>query len=349
MLHLQLTKRDKVILVTTASVFLLLGWISARFVHRQELRQIVANEHGIFAADESNRKSSFLKERAEAARAVHFISAMPPIAGIGRALANKDYDGLERTPLALWKQRLQAIFTAYVQSHPGVLQARLIGVESDGREMVCLQRESSGKIAVVADSQLKSKGDHPYFTKAMLQPAGEIYLSPIELKQEYGKIVQPLTAVTRAALALRNGRGEVFGVLVVDMDAQPLFEQLAKPAARDAARYITDSAGHFLWHPQPGRAFGHETGASAGTWQQEFHIVSSDFALPGATTVRSADGTEYFERSSVLMDANADGSGGLVVHSVVPVELARARAWRAKGWAIALILLELFGMGALLV
>ncbi|MCY0916299.1 hypothetical protein [Massilia antarctica] len=74
---------------------------------------------------------------------VRFLAKVPPVQGIMRAIGNGGYDAAEKTPGALWKTSLEAIFSSYIETNPDLTQVRLIGVADNGLELVRVDRRNN--------------------------------------------------------------------------------------------------------------------------------------------------------------------------------------------------------------
>ena len=367
------------IVLAAGVCFALLAWASASYLHGQALRQVSTQAALGIATMQQGDGTNATEQHLLAEHRARFISQTPPIAGIGRALRNKGIDPLDGTPLALWRTRLEQIAQAYVSAIPEVYQVRLIVLAEGGRELVRVEQDSSGTVRVVEAAQLQPKGERPYFTEALRLAQAQIqgqaqnkaalpaYVSPIELNQEHGQIEQPLRPTLSGAMAVQEEAGQVFGVLVVNQLAQPLLGALTTHQLSDVQEWVTNGAGQFLAHPQPGRAFAHEL-AAPGTpvagWAQEFATVPEQQAIAPIeglaagtvqATLRAPDGRPWLMFSRTLRPAqpSADGGvggsvGGLVLHSGLPVEVLNARAWRqAQGQIVLIWALELAVFGLL--
>lgn len=321
--------------VALFALFALFAWASASALLRQERLKLTdaAGEAIAVMMDEDDAK---LREAFTAAEnAVLYFSSVPPIDGIGRALAGGGYDTLGASSLEAWRQRLEQIAAAYVESHPKTFQLRLIGLSDNGRELVRVVRDGDGKVRVDAEGDLQQKGDRPYFTEAVRLPEGRVYFSPVDLNQEQGQIEQPPRPTLRAAVPVRDVNGEVFGVMVVNMLAQPLLDALGKSSLPDVQEYVTDAAGHYLWHPQPGRAFAHELAPPGATWQEEFTAQPGVLEAWGVTpkaqqaAMRAPDGADLLVLTRTLRGKDATGGSGLMLHAAIPFQVLDARAWEA--------------------
>lgn len=191
---------------------------------------------------------------------VLFLADTPPILGIHRALERGGVDHVGNSTLEQWEERLQQIFLSFAEARPEYFQIRLIGVQDQGREIVRVER-ASANLRVIPNDALQRKGQRYYFQEASRLKPGSVYLSRIDLNREHGRISLPHMPTLRAATPVQDPSGNLFGVVVVNMDMGLAFARA--DSFRDTAEsaYIADERGDFLLHPQPGRAFAHELGA----------------------------------------------------------------------------------------
>ncbi len=75
-----------------------------------------------------------------------------------------------------------------VNQHPQFDQLRYI--DSETNERIRINRDS-GDVYIVPPEQLQNKGDRYYFAEAVAQPLWSLYVSPIDLNIENGKIEEP--------------------------------------------------------------------------------------------------------------------------------------------------------------
>jgi diguanylate cyclase (GGDEF)-like protein/PAS domain S-box-containing protein len=279
-----------------------------------------------------------------------FLARTPPVSGIVRASRNHGIDPRDNNPIETWRQRLREIFTAFATAHPAYFQIRYIGIADGGRELVRAERQGDHVVAV-ADPALQQKGDRDYFIETVALADGEIHLSEFDLNREHGAIQVPHIRTLRAATPVFDPDGRVFGIVIVNMDAGPLFDTM-RPGRYDAdvLSYVLDQRGHFLLHPVPEREFGWELGRAENP-EREFPALGALLAPEGAAEiplhpVDGANGRLHLAAKRIPIDPAAPSRFLLLAHAVpdaaIEAELAPSRS-RAR---IA-ILLMMLGIGVL--
>jgi len=141
-------------------------------------------------------------------------------------------------------KRLERDYAALASLYPHIYQVRLIA--GDGREWVRVDRKPQG-VYVVSKAELQSKGDRYYFLDAMAVKPGQIYVSPLDLNVEFGQIEKPERPVIRVATPVADPNGNKMGVLIINLHADILLEQIQQMAnARQGTAYLLDNQGHYL-------------------------------------------------------------------------------------------------------
>ncbi|MBI4388786.1 MAG: PAS domain S-box protein [Nitrospinae bacterium] len=186
---------------------------------------------------------------------VRFLAGVPPIQGVVRARKGGGVDPADGSSEAFWKKRLAVIFREYLDAKPEVLQARYIGAEDEGREIVRVQR-SGGGLEIVLD-HLQRKGDRDYFQEAVRLPEGRMYISEVNLNREDGRIEEPHTPVIRLAVPVFDAEGTVFGIVALNIDFKSMLGSFARPGRQI---FITNDSGDFLLHPDPAKTYGFDLG-----------------------------------------------------------------------------------------
>ena len=232
--------------------------------------------------------------------------------GLVDVLAAKQTRDAELLQLAT--TRLERDYAALATLYPHIYQIRLI--TADGNEWVRVDRKPEG-VYVVPREALQSKGDRYYFRDAMEVNVGQIYVSPLDLNVEFGKIEKPERPVIRVATPVAAPNGGKVGVLIINLHADILLEQVQQMAnARHGTAYLLDNQGHFV-----SRSAGGEPGAFSLEPVENLHR----FFPPAiaANLIESGD-------SPIIAD------GWIVSHA--PIDFApQALAENSRGkWRIAL-------------
>ncbi|AMO67615.1 response regulator [Zhongshania aliphaticivorans] len=294
--------------------------VSDRNVRIKEERQL--ENHLRNAVDE--RSKAFMASIERLKRDTLFLAGTPPIQGIIRAKNNGGIDPQVNNATEVWEQRLQEIFSAYLEIQPGVQQVRYIGVADQGRELVRVDRKGQ-KIAVIGAAQLQQKADRDYFFESLNRALGEVYVSKIDLNREFGEIEIPHIPTLRLATPVFDKAGSAFGVLVINVNLLDIFATIGADFSSDENVYLVNSDGDFLMHPEAGRAFGFELGAPF-RWQDEFDRT---FSSKENKLYRVSDGALFYiaARENYYDGDHSLGVAVLAPESVVDQTVAAARTY----------------------
>lgn len=87
------------------------------------------------------------------------------------------------------RRQLTSRFAAELTAKPWYDEWRIVGAEDGGREIIRVDRSGSGGASRAApEAELQRDGDQDHFQKTIVLAAGDVYISPIELKQTHGTI-----------------------------------------------------------------------------------------------------------------------------------------------------------------
>jgi len=284
------TKRSIVLVVL---LFALLATVMIYFsdhsVRTNEERQLESHLRDVAV----ERSKAFMASIERIKRDAVFLAGTPPISGIIRATHNNGLDSKENNTTQVWTNRLQEIFSGYLNTQPAVQQVRFIGVADQGRELVRVDRKANNVI-VIENSKLQRKADRDYFINALARSPGEVYASKIDLNREFGKIEVPHIPTLRLATAVTDQTGTVFGVIVINVNLLEIFADAVASFSSAEQVYIINSSGDYLMHPEADKAFGFELGKPF-RWQDEFGKSLSQGAYKFK---RLRDGKVFFVASN---------------------------------------------------
>ena len=103
-------------------------------------------------------------------------------------------------------------------------------IDRDGMEQIRIQRVN-GQPFLVDNENRQNKSNRPYFTESIELSASSIYISPINLNQEFGRIELPPRFMLRIACPIGGHSGELNkGVLVFNYRVSELTKSLSQPS-----------------------------------------------------------------------------------------------------------------------
>ncbi|NPA26540.1 MAG: HAMP domain-containing protein [Chloroflexi bacterium] len=219
------------------------GWLTARILREQLLARAVED-----AEEQAFALHTFLQQ---VRREVRYLAQLRSLQGMLEALASGDQARFQAE-----RRHLAEDFLIFARTHPVYYQIRVLDVE--GQEIVRVNQPLGQAPYVVPDDQLQNKAHRYYVQEALKLPPGGIYVSPLDLNQEFHTIERPLHPVLRYATPL-DWRDQRLGVLVVNLHAQPLLDILYQVNARrrsPVTLILVDREGYYLAHPDPDKRWG---------------------------------------------------------------------------------------------
>jgi hypothetical protein len=135
-------------------------------------------------------------------------------------------------------------------------------LDENGREVVRINYELS-RPRVVPPGELQDKSDDYYVIDARGLNRGEVYVSPLDLNIERGKLEEPYKPVIRLAAPVFDGAGSRRGMVVVNYFGQDMLGAFSRAAYTIIDHtMLVNPGGYWLLHPDPalrwGFMFGHE-------------------------------------------------------------------------------------------
>ncbi|HEV8689455.1 MAG TPA: diguanylate cyclase [Ideonella sp.] len=154
------------------------------------------------------------------------------------------------------------LFERVLDTHPEYFQMRIIDVTDHGLERIRVDRDENGLVRVSGDD-LQEKGHYAYVFETLRLPAGMVYVSRPAINHEVGAHAGLGKPSLQVAAPVHDVSGRVRGVVVINVDLNGLFAQLAADLPPGLQLYLTNSAGDFLIHPDPTQAFAFDRGQVA--------------------------------------------------------------------------------------
>jgi len=136
-------------------------------------------------------------------------------------------------------------YLSLLKAHSDFAQIRYIDARS-GMEVIRVERNLSD-ISIINKTQLQNKKDRPYFAITSELKEEDIYISPIDLNKEFGKISEPRMPTLRLARVVYNN-GVRLGVVVININLNNLFASLNQTVGDEFTLHILNENGYYLVH-----------------------------------------------------------------------------------------------------
>lgn len=140
--------------------------------------------------------------------------------------------------------------------HSKKVYDQLRWIDEFGMEKVRVDN-ASGRPVVVSADQLQHKGDRYFFTETLKLQSGEVFVSPLDLNVEQGKVEEPLKPTLRVATPITDSYGENRGIVILNYYGRELLEAFNTSTASIADHImLVNGEGYFLKSPNPSDAWG---------------------------------------------------------------------------------------------
>lgn len=123
---------------------------------------------------------------------------------------------------------LTADYLNLARIKPSYEQIRFI--DHQGIEKLRINQDYQGQ-QVVSHNKLQDKSDRYYFTDTFKLHPDEIYISPMDLNIERGRIELPFKPIVRTASPVFDSQGIKKGIVIINLNASDLLKQLKLSAA----------------------------------------------------------------------------------------------------------------------
>jgi len=129
-------------------------------------------------------------------------------------------------------------------------------LNTNGQEIIRVNY-NQGSSSVVPIKSLQNKGSRYYFTRSLETVRKKVYVSPLDLNMEHGKLEKPHKPMIRFGTPVFNAEDEKIGVLLFNYLAEQLLNNFSKAVANIEDHVaIVNEEGYWLKHPQSAMEWG---------------------------------------------------------------------------------------------
>lgn len=158
---------------------------------------------------------------------------------------------------ARWREVEEEFYHA-LQAERSYYQVRFIG--TDGWEKLRINNVG-GTLMKVDPREYQHKGDRYYVRETLQLAPGEVYLSPLDLNIEHGRLEEPRQLVARMATPVADRGGTVQGIVIINIfgsDLLKLLEQVQPVAG--SKLYLVAESGAYIEQSGAGETMEVQTG-----------------------------------------------------------------------------------------
>lgn len=153
------------------------------------------------------------------------------------------------------REKVALLFEAVLEDNPRYDQIRFINNRGD--EIIRVNRQSSG-IETVASEKLQNKSNRYYFLDTMKLNKNEIYVSPLDLNVDDGKIEQPEKPTVRMSTPVFYNSEKV-GIVIINYNATEILQKVVADATEDRPYLkisLVNSDGFYLYNEDQSKTWG---------------------------------------------------------------------------------------------
>ena len=162
----------------------------------------------------------------------------------------------------LGENNVAELFKGMMQVHPEYFQIRLIETDHHGQERIRVDRDLTSLLRITGDG-LQEKGHFAYVFETTQLPPGAVFVSRAAINHESGAHAGAEQPSLQVAAPTHDRQGKAIGLVVINVDLNRLFAQLASDLPPEFKLYLANSRGDFLIHPDPARRFAFDRGKKA--------------------------------------------------------------------------------------
>lgn len=174
---------------------------------------------------------------------------------------------------SLSEENVAKIFEGLMSVHPEYFQIRLIEADNHGMERIRVDRGLGGLLRIPVQ-EMQEKGHYPYVFETLRLPPGSLYISRAMINHETGAHAGEGRPALQVSAPIHDVRRHAIGLIVINVDLQGLFAQLAADLPPELKLYLANRRGDYLIHPDPSRSFAFERGQEARV-QDEFPALAA--------------------------------------------------------------------------
>ena len=126
---------------------------------------------------------------------------------------------------------------------------------ADGMEKVRVDFKG-GKPEAVQEEKLQNKLKRYYFTDTLVLGKKEIFVSPLDLNVEQGKLEQPLKPMIRFGTPVFDDNGVKRGIVLLNYLAANLLDFLEMEQTEGSLKMLLNTDGYWLLHPKKEKEWG---------------------------------------------------------------------------------------------
>jgi len=144
--------------------------------------------------------------------------------------------------------------STYCLSKPYCDHIRII--DHNGMERLRIASKD-GHVIVTPEVGLQDKSGRYYFKKSIGLGPGKVYISPMDLNMEHGRVEFPIKPVVRLGMSLFDGSGHKTGIMIISYRANLALQRFKKiSSGSKGTMMLLNTDGYYLYGAKPGSEWG---------------------------------------------------------------------------------------------
>jgi len=166
-------------------------------------------------------------------------------------------------------------------------------IDASGMERMRVDA-GADEAVVVPEEQLQFKGDKDYFRATIAMSVDDLYISPMDLNMEHGKVEHPFKPVIRFGVQVPGTDGKPAGVLIINHKAQDMLDRFRMVSAmRPDQSMLLNQNGYWLSHPDAGMAWGF-------MFPDHAHLTMAQTDAPLWRTLQGSDEGQFEHHGDII-------------------------------------------------
>lgn len=128
-------------------------------------------------------------------------------------------------------------------------------LDEHGMERVRVDLRNGVPVSV-PDAELQDKSGRYFFKDTIALRPGEIYLSPLDLNIERGRIEEPYKPMLRIGTPVFDSAGQCRGIVILNLYGSVLLDRFRQIMGRESPAQLLNRDGDWLVAPDPAREWG---------------------------------------------------------------------------------------------
>jgi len=220
--------------------FLVIAVIAAIQMETHKAREMANAEVAKRLAVQVALRSEIINDRNNLLRReVRFLATMPSLDGV---IPTSTRDASRRDAN---KRLLAEALGNFIRVNPEIQSMRIIGVADGGRELVRVGR-SGDRTYAVPPSDLIRQQERDFFREIVRRTPGSVYISGPGISRGNGRQDVQHIPVVRAGTPIFDGKGKLFGMIVVNLDARAMLNDFQRALQPPYEVLLSDERGRIF-------------------------------------------------------------------------------------------------------